>query len=340
MFAAIRSLLFLLPAETAHHVTMRMLRVLFLIPGVKALVRRIHRSHPDEAVDLLGLRFANRVGLAAGFDKNAEYLDVLEALGFGFVEIGTVTPRPQAGNPRPRLFRLPKDRALINRMGFNNDGMERIARRLQSRPDGLVVGGNIGKNKDTANDRAVDDYLACFHALAPFVDYFVVNVSSPNTPGLRELQRRDALEEILATLQEANDQLDAPRPLLLKIAPDLTDDQLDEVADLVNERGLDGLILTNTTIDRHGLRTSARRVEAIGAGGLSGAPLTHRADTVLKRVSGRLNDGMVRIGVGGIMKAEDGRNRMEAGADLLQLYTGFVYGGPELVRAIRSGIRR
>jgi len=303
--------------------------------------------------ELLGLSFRNPVGLGAGFDKNALYLRELEALGFGFVEIGTVTPKPQDGNEQPRLFRLPEDQALINRMGFNNEGVEAISARLKAwraartyRPGGappdLIIGGNIGKNKVTPNEEAWKDYEICFRTLYGEVDYFVVNVSSPNTPGLRALQERDALHKILTNLQQINAELAAqkgiqPRPLLLKIAPDLNQQQLDDVIGLALEIKLDGLVATNTTISREGLLTSADKLDAIGAGGLSGAPLRGRATEVVRYLCERMQ-GIPVIASGGIFTAEDAKEKLDAGASLVQVWTGFIYEGPFITRRICRGL--
>jgi len=306
---------------------------------------------------VFGLTFPNPVGLGAGFDKNALYLRELAALGFGFVEIGTVTPLAQAGNEQPRLFRLPQDEALINRMGFNNDGAEVIAGRLRAwrkgagRREGqatgqaarLIVGGNIGKNKVTPNEEAWKDYEICFRALYEYVDYFVVNVSSPNTPGLRALQDKDALRQILTNLQRAGRELAGahglpPRPLLLKIAPDLNQQQLDDVISLALEIRLDGLVAANTTISREGLVTPVERLEAIGAGGLSGAPLKERATEVVRYLRAQTGGLIPVIASGGIFTGADAQEKMEAGASLVQVWTGFIYEGPFIVGRICSGL--
>jgi dihydroorotate dehydrogenase len=290
-------------------------------------------------VACMGLTFRNPVGLAAGFDKDAKHLELFEALGFGFVEVGTVTPKPQPGNPKPRLFRLVKDQAIINRMGFNNEGMEAMAKRLeQFKSDNLIVGVNIGKNKETPNESALDDYLKCFHRLYHLCGYMVVNVSSPNTPGLRALQDKEPLTHIMKSLMEARAQLinqgAAKKPLLLKIAPDLNDQQLDDVAALTLETGIDGLVVSNTTLSRDGLQTSAQKIAQIGSGGMSGAPLTEKAQEKLEYLAQRLPREFPIIGVGGIMKPNDAVKRKHAGAALVQLYTGFIYSGPQLVRNI------
>jgi dihydroorotate dehydrogenase len=315
--------------------------------------------------EVFGLLFKNPVGLAAGFDKNALYLTELEALGFGFVEIGTVTPKPQAGNDKPRLFRLPKDKALINRMGFNNDGVQVVARRLKDwrdsnkgshspftiahspsimHPPRLIIGGNIGKNKVTPNEDAWKDYEICFRALFDCVDYFVVNVSSPNTPGLRELQEKDSLRKILSHLQTINQQESSteaerkPKPLLLKIAPDLTWQQIDDVIDLAMEIKLDGLVATNTTISREQLQTASNTVQAIGAGGLSGAPVRQRATEIVQYIGQKTNGQLPVIASGGIFTAQDAQEKLAAGASLVQVWTGFIYEGPGIVRKICNGL--
>lgn len=289
----------------------------------------------------MGLHFPGPVGLAAGMDKDAKHVDALSRIGFGFIEIGTLTPVPQPGNEQPRLFRLPKDRALINRMGFNNGGVQAAVQRLRERQPGIIVGGNIGKNKVTPNEEALDDYLKCFEALYPVVDYFVVNVSSPNTPGLRALQEKGPLLEILSTLSDrnkkrANDQKITPRPILLKIAPDLTNEQLDDIVSVVKESGITGVIATNTTISRDTLSTARSEVDAIGAGGVSGAPVRKRSTEVVRYLRDRLPKPTVIIGVGGIDSAEAAMEKIQAGADLVQVYTGLIYEGPALLKRINT----
>jgi dihydroorotate dehydrogenase len=287
-----------------------------------------------------GLKFENRVGIAAGMDKNAEYYQALGLLGFGFVEIGTVTPMPQMGNAAPRLFRLPLDAALINRMGFNNQGVDVAAHRLKNRPKNLIIGGNIGKNKDTPNHKAVLDYEKCFERLFNFVDYFVVNVSSPNTPDLRALQEKDALEGILTHLQKINAHKTNPKPIFLKIAPDLTHAQLDDIIDIIHKTNLAGVVATNTTTARPTtLRTPAATVAAMGAGGLSGVPLRTASTEIIQYLRQRLHKNVAIIGVGGIHSAADAQEKIAAGADLVQLYTGFVYQGPILVHNINQQLR-
>ena len=296
-------------------------------------------QHPELAREVFGLRFPNPVGLAAGFDKNAALTDELATMGFGFVEIGTVTPRPQPGNPTPRLFRLPQDEALVNRMGFNNDGAAAVAARLARRTNRqLIIGGNIGKNKDTPNEQAADDYVACFDALVEQVDYFVVNVSSPNTPNLRQLQEKKPLIALLQQVQARNLSRAKPKPLLLKIAPDLTDSQLDDILEIAQETQLSGLVATNTTLSRENLRTPAADVAALGAGGLSGRPLRARATEVIRYLHQRSRGLMPIIGAGGIHSAEDAAEKLAAGAALVQLYTGFIYEGPELVSRINKSL--
>ena len=331
----IRALLFRMDAEKAHHFTFKLLRFWFAVPGLRFLTNLAHHIRkPGLERELFGIKFRNPVGLAAGFDKNGLLIREWGNLGFGFVEVGTVTPKPQDGNPKPRLFRLPKDQAIINRMGFNNDGLEVLADRLRKAKKGrLVVAGNIGKNKDTPNSDATSDYLQCFDVLYPVVDFFVVNVSSPNTPGLRELQEKEPLTALLQSLQTLNRSKPAPKPILLKIAPDLTDTQLDDILEIVGATGLAGLVATNTTISRAGLTTDTAQVEAIGNGGLSGAPLRGRALEVLRYLRAKA-PSLPLISVGGIMNAEDALQRLQAGANLVQIYTGFVYEGAYLPKRI------
>jgi dihydroorotate dehydrogenase len=354
MYKIIRSILFMFDAEKVHHFSMNALRILCSIPFFKKIITKTFKSHESTNLEpstlnlqLLGLSFKNPIGLAAGFDKNAKYLNELEALGFGFVEIGTVTPLPQDGNPTPRLFRLPKDKALINRMGFNNDGAQKIAERLKNWQTAnnkqqttnnkrLLIGGNIGKNKITPNETAWKDYEICFNALHDYVDYFVVNVSSPNTPGLRELQEKEPLKKILTHLQNLNAKLLNPKPILLKIAPDLTQTQIDDVIDLAQEINLDGLVAANTTIDRTKLITTNAELETIGAGGLSGLPLKERATEMVKYINQKTNGKIPIIASGGIFTGEDAKEKLEAGAYLVQVWTGFVYEGPSIVKKITS----
>ena len=336
----VKPLLFQFDAERAHHLVFNNLKWAGRLPGTAVALRSLYDyQHPSLAREVFGLHFPNPVGLAAGFDKNAVLTDELASLGFGFVEIGTVTPRPQPGNPQPRLFRLPADEALINRMGFNNDGAAAVAARLVRRQNRqLLIGGNIGKNKDTPNEQAGTDYVAAFEALAEVVDYFVVNVSSPNTPGLRELQDKKPLISLLQQVQERNLARTKPRPLLLKIAPDLTDAQLDDILEIARETQLSGLVATNTTIGRAGLVTPAGQVAAYGAGGLSGRPLRARATEVIAYLHRHSQGELPIIGAGGIHSAQDALEKLAAGATLVQLYTGFIYEGPGLVKQINQAI--
>lgn len=328
--------------ERIHRFVVSFLKIAIRIPGFRQIFRRLFCFEDKKLIhEVFGLHFPNPIGLAAGFDKDAELIDELSCLGFGFIEVGTVTPLPQPGNEKPRMFRLPADEALINRMGFNNGGVEAMVERLKHRPPNVIVGGNIGKNKNTANENAGDDYEICFRALFNYVDYFVVNVSSPNTPNLRALQDKQPLKAILLRLQKINSELSISserpsqrKPLLLKIAPDLADEQLDEIVEVVQETGLDGVIATNTTIERTGLKTCSEVVEKMGAGGLSGKPLTRRATDVIRYLSRRSNGSFVIIGVGGIHSPEDALEKMKAGASLVQLYTGFIYEGPALIKRI------
>lgn len=325
--------------EKAHHTVTRSLRSLTKVWGVKPLLKSIYAiEDPHLEREVFGLKFKNPVGLAAGFDKNAEYIEEMSNFGFGFIEIGTVTPRPQPGNDKPRMFRLIPDEALINRMGFNNQGADVAAGRLKhlkNRND-LIIGGNIGKNKVTPNEEAVNDYIYCFNALYDYVDYFVVNVSSPNTPGLRDLQEKEPLMHILNTLQGLNSQKEVPKPILLKIAPDLTDSQLDDIVEIVTQTKIAGLIATNTTISREGLQSDSNLVKETG--GVSGKPLTKRSTEVIRYVHEKSNGAFPIIGVGGIHSAADALEKLKAGASLVQIYTGFIYEGPGLIRDICKGI--
>lgn len=335
-----KPLLFSLDPESAHLLTTTLLHWTLKVPGISHLFRSRYRMNaPGLAKSVMGLSFRNPVGLAAGFDKDGKHFRDMAALGFSFIEIGTVTPRPQPGNPRPRLFRLPADQALINRMGFNNSGVDPLAAILrQLRPEGLIIGGNIGKNKDTPNEDAVSDYLYCLEKLYAVVDYFVVNVSSPNTPGLRELQDKEPLMALLHAVMDKNNSLGKPKPVLLKIAPDLTLSQMDDILDIVRETGITGVIATNTTIERTGLKTPDATLEAIGAGGLSGSPLHDRALELLRYLRKNGPPQMVLIGVGGISTPDQARERLKAGADLIQVYSALVYEGPSLVRRILKGL--
>ncbi|MEV5746196.1 quinone-dependent dihydroorotate dehydrogenase [Actinoallomurus sp. NPDC052308] len=330
-----------LPAETVHRMSFAALRLLGAVPGALPLLRRaLGPRDPALRVRALGLEFPGPLGLAAGFDKDAEAYEALGAFGFGFVEIGTVTARPQPGNPKPRLFRLVRDRAIVNRMGFNNHGARAAAARLRG-PRNVIVGVNIGKTKVVPEDEAVADYVASTEALAALADYLVVNVSSPNTPGLRDLQAVEHLRPLLTAVREAADRVSDRRvPLLVKIAPDLADADVDAVADLALELGLDGIIATNTTISRDGLATDPAEVEAAGGGGLSGAPLKRRSLEVLRRLRDRAGDHLVLISVGGVETADDAWERLRAGATLVQAYTGLIYGGPLWPRTLNRALAR
>jgi dihydroorotate dehydrogenase len=362
MYKTLRAFLFLFDPEKVHYFSMNGLKILCRIHWIKDMINRKFRPAGNNQFSVFNIQFPNRVGLGAGFDKNAKYLDELETLGFGFVEIGTVTPLPQEGNTKPRLFRLPKDKALINRMGFNNDGADVIARRLknwreklrvegyvlrvgsnemnnpkpETRNPKLIIGGNIGKNKATPNEDAWKDYGICFNTLHDHVDYFVVNVSSPNTPGLRELQEKDSLRKILSNLQFLNTKLPNPKPILLKIAPDLTQEQIDDVIDLAMEIDLDGLIVSNTTISRVALLTATEHITNIGAGGLSGLPVKNRSTEIIKYISKKTNNKILIIGSGGIFTGTDAKEKINAGASLVQVWTGFIYEGPGIVKKISA----
>ena len=362
MYNFIRSVFFLFDAEKVHYFAMNALRFLCSVGFIrKLLAASFQPTAKNLAVEKWGLEFKNPVGLAAGFDKNAKYLRELEVLGFGFVEIGTVTPKPQDGNDKPRLFRLPKDKAIINRMGFNNEGVKVVAQRLKewkqtqdarykvqgtrltTHHSRLIIGGNIGKNKVTPNEDAWKDYEICFNELFDYVDYFVVNVSSPNTPGLRELQEKDSLHKILSHLQtlraerlklKAEEHIQ--KPILLKIAPDLTQSQLDDVIDLAREIQLDGLVASNTTISREGLTTDASVVTAIGAGGLSGLPVKQRSTEIVQYIAQKLKGEVPVMASGGIFTAADANEKLNAGAALVQVWTGFIYEGPAISKKINN----
>lgn len=333
MYKFLRPLLFLVAPERIHALVFGLLR----FPGLKQILHSLyHMKDPRLERKLLGLTFSNPVGLAAGFDKDAKLIDPLSSLGFGFIEIGTLTPKPQPGNDKPRLFRLPKDKALINRMGFNNEGVHAAVEHLKGKRSSLIIGGNIGKNKKTANESAQDDYVYCFNALYDYVDYFVVNVSSPNTPGLRELQEKAPLLRLLKAVKDLSLTKPFVKPVLLKIAPDLTTGQLDDIVEILKATGIDGVIATNTTISREGLMTTTEELDRIGAGGLSGKPLTKKSTEIIRYLREKLGKEYPIIGVGGIMSAEDAIEKIDAGADLVQIYTGFIYEGPDLIRQINE----
>jgi dihydroorotate dehydrogenase len=334
----LRPILFCFDPEKVHYFTFSLVKFISKIPFVTSIIKAIYVVEDKRLErEVFGLKFKNPVGLAAGFDKDAKLFNELSDFGFGFIEIGTLTPKPQDGNPKKRLFRLKSDSAIINRMGFNNGGVEAAILRLKQNKS-VLIGGNIGKNKVTPNENATDDYVICFEALYNYVDYFVVNVSSPNTPNLRELQEKEPLTNLLQTLQDLNDQkaitlsLSNGKPILLKIAPDLTNDQLLDIIDIVNETKIAGVIATNTTISRDGL-TSENKVEV---GGLSGKPLTKRSTEVIRFLSVKSNKSFPIIGVGGIHTADDAIEKLNAGASLVQLYTGFIYEGPQLIKDINK----
>jgi dihydroorotate dehydrogenase len=334
----IKPLFFSWNPEDAHYKAMDLWSFAAKIPGVSAVLKRKAAKY-NQPITVAGITFPNRVGLAAGFDKNGKWIDELGLLGFGHIEVGTITPKAQPGNDKPRLFRLPQDEALINRMGFNNDGVEELAKRLKERKSNVVVGGNIGKNKWTENEDAFKDYLICFEALHDCVDYFVVNVSSPNTPNLRALQEKGPLLQILSSLQNHALQQNHPKPIFLKIAPDLTNESLADVIDVVTQSNVAGIIACNTTIDRSHLSTSKEDVEKIGAGGVSGKPAQERALEVIAIIR-KSNPQLAIIGVGGIFNGEDAKRAIKAGADLVQVYTGFIYEGPSIAFSISESLKK
>ena len=339
MYKLIRSILFLFNPELIHHFSFSCIKYLSKIPGFSTLMHFFYSiNSKDLEIKVFGLKFKNRVGLAAGFDKDAKLFNELSSFGFGFIEIGTVTPLPQEGNPKPRLFRLKSDQAIINRMGFNNSGLKSIVKNLKDKHTDIIIGGNIGKNKITKNEEAVKDYILCFEALFPYVDYFVVNVSSPNTPGLRDLQDKEPLTKLLNTLQKINLSMSKRKPILLKIAPDLTNEQLDDIVEIVKFTKIDGVVATNTTINRDGLLESQNKLNSIGNGGLSGKPLKERSNEVIKYLSVKSNNSFPIIGVGGIHSANDALEKIKCGATLVQLYTGFVYEGPYLIKSINKSL--
>ena len=339
MYKIVRFILFFFNPEFIHNILFKLIKFSAMIPGINWTWRLLFKVQDTRLErEVFGLKFENPVGLAAGFYKDAKLFDELGAFGFGFVEIGTVTPLPQQGNPKPRLFRLKQDHGLINRMGFNNSGIEAVTSKLRRKKTKLIIGGNIGKNKLTPNEDAVSDYEICFEKLFPYVDYFAVNVSSPNTPGLRDLQEKAPLTALLNRLQELNSAKDKRKPILLKIAPDLTNAQLDDIITIVADTKIDGVIATNTTIDRNGLKTDKNKLKAIGDGGLSGKPVKSRSTEVIKYLADTSNKAFPIIGVGGIHSPEDALEKLDAGATLVQLYTGFIYEGPALIKRINKAI--
>lgn len=338
----IRPIFFLFDPEKIHHFTFSLIKILNKIPGVPGIFRSIYKT---EAAHLrrtvFGIDFPNPIGLAAGFDKDGKLFEELGNYGFGFIEVGTVTPLGQEGNPLPRLFRLPKDKGLINRMGFNNQGVDGLVERLKKRKGkNLIIGGNIGKNKITSNEEAVNDYLICFHKLFDHVDYFVVNVSSPNTPNLRDLQEKEPLTKLLKTIQNENSKKEKQKPILLKIAPDLTDGQLDDIVAIVEDAEIAGVIATNTTISRENLKESTARIKEIANGGLSGFPVRNRSTEVIRYLSEKSGGKLPIVAVGGVFTAEDAQEKLDAGASLVQVYTGFIYEGPGMVKRILKGLRK
>ena len=340
MYYLLRRVLFFFDPEKVHYFTMDSLSLLLKIAPLRWLFSGLFISNKGGLeTEVFGLKFKNPVGLAAGFDKNAKYINELSYCGFGFIEIGTLTPKAQTGNPKVRLFRLKEDHGIINRMGFNNDGVDMAIHHLKrARKNGVLVGGNIGKNKVTPNEKAVDDYLICFERLFDYVDYFVVNVSSPNTPNLRALQEKEPLEHLLKTLVSKNNTYANPKPILLKIAPDLSDTQLDDIVDIFSSTHIDGLIATNTTISRENLRTDTKLINEIGNGGLSGLPVKKRSTEVIRYITNRSDGKIPIIGVGGIHSDEDAIEKLKAGATLIQMYTGFIYEGPAVIKRINKAI--
>jgi dihydroorotate dehydrogenase len=341
MYGFIRFFLFFLDAERAHYTALLLFRVLLRVPFLKQIMSSYFApSQSNSPVEAFGLTFKNPVGLAAGFDKNGDYMEIMSVLGFGFIEVGTITPRPQLGNPKPRLFRLKQDRAIINRMGFNNKGVDYLAGKLETdKPPGVIVGGNIGKNKDTPQEEAYKDYLICFQKLYDLVDYFAVNVSSPNTPGLRDLQEKEPLRRILDPLLAERETRSVFRPILLKIAPDLSENQLQDIVELVMELPVDGIIATNTTLSRSGLKSSSALLENIGPGGLSGDPVFNKSTDFCERIRHLSNQSIPIIGVGGISTPQMAMQKFAAGASLVQLYSGMIYAGPALIRKILKALR-
>lgn len=336
----IKPVLFLVPAEKAHHISTGIFGFLTKVPVLSSLIKLIF-SYNSALLEktVFGIRFPNPVGLAAGFDKEGKHYKAMSNLGFGFIEIGTVTPKAQAGNPQPRLFRLPKDKALINRMGFNNEGVKGMVDRLRNDKNRrIIIGGNIGKNKVTPNEDAISDYEICFNSLYSFVDYFVVNVSSPNTPNLRALQDKEPLNRLLARMAELRKEKDDYKPILLKIAPDLGFEQIDDALDIIERNNIDGIIATNTTISREDLISGNKKLEEIGNGGLSGQPLHERSVEVVRYIRNK-QPGLAIIGVGGICSEKDALNMLSAGADLIQLYSGMIYEGPSIVKKIKKAIK-
>lgn len=340
MYSILKAYLFSLDPEKAHHFTVNLLKFFTSKSYLNFLLNPFQtKLQEKDSFSLMGISFPSRLGLAAGFDKNADFYEEMLDLGFGFVEIGTVTPLPQDGNPKPRLFRLVEDQAIINRMGFNNVGLEQVVKNLKSKKPSQIIGGNIGKNKITPNEKAMDDYVYAFNGIYDFVDYLVVNVSSPNTPGLRDLQSVAFMENLLIHLDQERQKKSTKKPILLKIAPDLNEKDFQELCVCVKNSPIEGMIISNTTIGRKGLKTSKEMVEEMGAGGLSGAPLTHLSTQLVRDARKILGTEKVIIGSGGIMNAKDAQEKINAGADLIQIYSGFIYQGPALIREITKALR-
>jgi dihydroorotate dehydrogenase len=335
----IRPILFWFDPEVVHHFTFSFIRILNKIPFVPQIIKKLYTVE-DKKLErqVFGLTFKNPIGLAAGFDKNAVLYNELSNFGFGFIEIGTVTPKGQAGNSKKRLFRLKEDQGIINRMGFNNDGLEAAISNLKKNKGHVIIGGNIGKNTTTKPDNYTQDYLDCFNALHPYVDYFVLNVSCPNVSSHVKLNDKDYLEELIRAVQQTNKTFEKQKPILLKIAPDLNDNQLDEIVELVITTKLDGVIASNTSIERNGLKVSQEHLETIGNGGLSGQPIKDKSTRVIKYLSNKSKKAFPIIGVGGIHSAKDALEKLDAGADLIQVYTGFIYEGPKLIKSINKAL--
>lgn len=329
----IRPFLFLFDPEVVHHFTLHTLKIILRIPLVSNILKLFLPKIKSAPIELFGLKFNHPVGLAAGFDKNAEYIDELSAFGFSFIEIGAVTPLGQLGNPKPRVFRLKKNKALINRMGFNNKGLENAILNLKKRTSNIIIGANIGKNTNTPNDKANADYIKCFEEMHDYVDYFTVNVSCPNIKDLKELQDKESLLELLSELKKINSNKIKPKPILLKISPDLTWIQLDDTLEIIKQTNIDGIVAVNTTISRDGLNYSSEEIAAIGNGGLSGLPLKNRSTEMIKYIHEKTDGKLPIIGVGGIMTSEDIKEKLDAGASLVQIFTGFIYEGPQLLKS-------
>lgn len=336
----VRPILFMIPPESVHNMSILFLRFFISIPFIKNIVKKLFDlESPILHRNIAGLKFKNPVGLAAGFDKNAEAFNELAALGFGFIEIGTVTPKAQPGNPKPRIFRLKKNNALINRMGFNNLGSEIIVQNLKKRKSSdIIIGGNIGKNKITDIENAISDYELSFEALYTYVDYFAINVSSPNTPDLRRLQEKHSLERLFESIIRINTSKPKPKPVFIKIAPDLTTEQLSDIVELVNDMEIAGIIACNTTVDRSNLNYTDQYIRSIGDGGLSGRPLKERSTEIISLLRKKLDKDKAIIGVGGISSPRDAIEMLKAGADLIQIYTGFIYEGPGIVKKINRSL--